>query len=146
MFFTRTCKSISLLRLITENIDTKMDLKLSKLYLLAYLLLCVDNKTQGTEVTVVKQAKFLLQAASEQPAVVTFFRILFDSALGLSTPNSAIQCGAVCLQVDACLSFYVDDGACVFGVNSTSAFGQEHQISPPGDQDLQVKGTSTHTR
>ena len=47
---------------------------------------------------------------------------------------SAIWCGAECLKLEECLSFYVVDGVCVLGVTNATKFDENEEFFPEENQ------------
>ena len=65
-----------------------------------------------------RAAHFNPMSLNEQEAGLSFKSLRSSSALGLTGHNTQIQCMVLCMDRHTCRSFYVDDGACVFGVRN----------------------------
>ena len=65
-----------------------------------------------------RAAHFNPISVHEQEAGLSFKSLRSSSALGLTGHNTQIQCMVLCMDRHTCRSFYVDDGACVFGVRN----------------------------
>ena len=89
-----------------------------------------------------KAANYVSEAASQRPDISEYKKIGTSSFYGLFGTNSKTQCSEVCLNEDSCESFYMDGGACVFGViGDVNAFSEEgEEAYPNGNHTIQVKG------
>ena len=89
-----------------------------------------------------KAAKFVLESVDQRSDInVNFKRIGTSSYFGLFGRNSRTQCSEVCLNEDTCVSFYMEDGECVFGVSGdVTAFEDGEETNPDPGQRIQSKG------
>ena len=70
------------------------------------------------------------------------FKKLTISQLGFSSRNIAASCVILCQKYDACKSFYVEDGACVFGLSDdVRVFLNGDDVTPANDRNLTTKGS-----
>ena len=93
--------------------------------------------------TAKQAANFVLETVSQRQDLLIYKRIATSSYYGLFGQNSKLQCSEVCFNEDSCESFYMEDGACVFGVSGDSAaFGEGEEANPDGAQNVFVKGLS----
>ena len=95
----------------------------------------------GAAFSAKKAANFVSETVAQQTDIVKYKRIGTSSYFGLFGRNSRTQCSQVCLNEDSCESFYMDGGACVFGVSGdVIAFEEGKEAIPDGEQIIQVKG------
>ena len=89
-----------------------------------------------------KAAKFVLESVDQRSDInVNYKRIGTSSYFGLFGRNSRTQCSEVCLNEDSCESFYMEGGACVFGVSGdNTAFAEGETANPNSEQRIQVIG------
>ena len=52
----------------------------------------------------------------------------------LRADMSTIWCGAECLKLEECMSFYVTEGVCVLGVTNATNFDENEEIFPEKNQ------------
>ena len=97
----------------------------------------------GTTFVYTKQARFVTETAANQTDAIGYKKIGTSSYFGLIGQNSKLQCSEVCLNEDGCESFYMDNGACVFGVrddvNAFNAEGNSEDTTAPEGQLVEVK-------
>ena len=85
---------------------------------------------------------FRLVDATHQTAHLKYVRVMEFPAKGLFGGNSKVQCGDVCQGLDECHNFYVEGGACVFGLSGdVIEFDSYDVINPASDQLLRTKGS-----
>ena len=89
-----------------------------------------------------KIAKFVAETVDhERTDTIEYKKIGTSSYFGLIGQNSIIQCGEVCLNEDSCESYYMEGGACVFGVSGDShAFEEGEETNPEDGQRIRAKG------
>ena len=89
-----------------------------------------------------KAAKFVSEIVNDRTDITAYKKIGTSSYFGLFGHNSNIQCAEVCLNKDSCVSFYMDGGACVFGLSGEfQAFEEGEEANPQDGQMIQTKGT-----
>ena len=90
-----------------------------------------------------KAANFVSEIVAQRSDIPRYKKIFRSSYFGLFGQNSRTQCSEVCLNEDSCESFYMDGGACVFGLNSGfPAFDEGEPADPDGQQRIQAKSKS----
>ena len=88
-----------------------------------------------------KSARFVSETVAQGSDIIQYKKIGTSSYFGLFGRNSKIQCAEVCLNEDSCESFYMEGGACVFGVSGdNTAFAEDETANPNSEQRIQVKG------
>ena len=81
----------------------------------------------------VNQNKYATKSIGEQRPGLVYKKILGR--------KSSLQWAALCSKHDACRSFYVDDGACVFGLSDdVTEFANGDDVTPADGQMLKTKG------
>ena len=88
-----------------------------------------------------RAAYFNPMTLNEQEDGLSFKSLRSSSALGLTGHNTQIQCMVLCMDRHTCRSFYVDDGACVFGVRNddVSDLHDGDDVTVDASQVLQTK-------
>ena len=88
-----------------------------------------------------KAANFISETVAQRSDIITGYKKIGTSSyFGLFGRNSKTQCSEVCLNEDSCESFYMDGGACVFGVSGdVTAFSEGVNTDPDGEQRIQAK-------
>ena len=85
--------------------------------------------------TVGIENKFSLRALSQQEDGLVFKKI--------EGRKGKLQWAALCSKHDACKSFYLDDGACVFGLSDdVTEFANGDDVTPADGQMLMTKRKS----
>ena len=94
-----------------------------------------------------KSAYFVQQSVADQPVGLIYKRIGASTYFGLFGQNSQAQCAVICLHVNSCRSFYMDSGACVFGVSEddVTVFTEGQNVNPEPEKEIKVKGWFTNT-
>ena len=81
----------------------------------------------------VNQMRYSLKPLGSQISGLSYKKILGR--------KSSLQWAALCSKHDACRSFYVDDGACVFGLSDdVTEFANGDDVTPADGQMLKTKG------
>ena len=84
------------------------------------------------ETTGITQNKYTSQPLTHQEYGLTYKKI--------EGRKSRLQWAALCSKYDACRSFYVDDGACVFGLSyNVTEFANGDDVTPADGQMLMTK-------
>ena len=100
---------------------------------LLFVLFC--GNFEITKASAVDQTKFSLKSVNEQTPGLTYKKVLGR--------KSSLQWAALCSKHDACRSFYVDDGACVFGLSDdVTEFANGDDVTPADGQMLMTKLSS----
>ena len=89
--------------------------------------------------TDIKTGKFLPHH-NDFDANFIFIRVIFRENDFTSLDNLDLTCAEECLNSRSCRRFYVDDGACVFGVYDVIAFTGSTEVVQNTNSDLWRKG------
>ena len=92
--------------------------KYEKMFLKLIFIFAIFNANFRRGYALKRAAYFNPLTLNEQEAGLSFKSLRSSSALGLTGHNTQIQCMVLCMDRHTCRSFYVDDGACVFGVRN----------------------------
>ena len=88
---------------------------------------------EKSETSNVNQNRYNLKPVNEQNSGLFYKKVLGR--------KSSLQWAALCSKHDACRSFYVDDGACVFGLSDdVTEFANGDDVTPADGQMLKTKG------
>ena len=95
----------------------------------------------GLAFAVRKAAAFIVETVSQRPDITKYIKIGTSSDFGLFGRNSKTQCSEVCINEGSCESFYIEDGACVFGVRGdVTGFAEGEETAPDAGQKIYAKG------
>ena len=132
-FSLKQKKNLELSLIHVIHIRKIMEFKIKILFILLILPPSLQTRKRS--------ANFYPKSSFDQEAGLTYILIEKSVSFGLLGENTLIQCMDVCMNHEACRSFYVNDGACVFGVNETNDFDGHFVIhTRPINEILHTKG------
>ena len=123
---------LNLIDLGSRSVLQKHILKTNSKLALIFSIFCFSKVVFASE----KSAHFFPLFVGSQNVGLTYARLASRTIFGLSGQISKAKCAVICLHADSCQGFYMDNGACVFGVSAddVTAFHEGQNINPEPDQ------------